>query len=343
MTPGRILIILPCCIGDVVLGTAALAALRRAYPSARIVWAVGSWSRPALDGHPALSALLDTGAGASPVRSLQSALRFARQIRAERPDWLIAFSRSTWISLAAALSGVRVRAGLDSGGRGFGYTVRVPLNPDAPRHEAEIYLDVVRALGVDTAGCFAHVPVTEADRAFVRARLAAHDIGTPYAVVNPAGGRNPGMIMDAKRYPPDKLAALANRLALPAVVIGAADDAPLVEAVRARLAVKSAALAGALSFGQIGALAQDAVVYIGNDTGLTHYAAGAGARAVMIMGPTDPRRYAPFAPGALALWKPAAVAARGVSAGARPDWDWERDGISVDEAWTQLEAFVRRC
>ncbi|MBE0689156.1 MAG: hypothetical protein IH587_03425, partial [Anaerolineae bacterium] len=37
----RILLVLPCCIGDVVLATAALQALRRAFPDAHITWAVG--------------------------------------------------------------------------------------------------------------------------------------------------------------------------------------------------------------------------------------------------------------------------------------------------------------
>ncbi len=55
----------------------------------------------------------------------------------------------------------------------------------------------------------------------------------------------------------------------------------------------------------------------------------------MILGPSDPQRYAPFAPGALALWRPAAIARGGVAAGAPVDWDWARDGISVADAERQ--------
>ncbi|MBL8162641.1 MAG: hypothetical protein JNJ61_11695, partial [Anaerolineae bacterium] len=50
-TPRRILLVLPCCIGDVILATATLQALRRAYPAAHITWAVGQWSRGVLQGH----------------------------------------------------------------------------------------------------------------------------------------------------------------------------------------------------------------------------------------------------------------------------------------------------
>jgi ADP-heptose:LPS heptosyltransferase len=95
-----------------------------------------------------------------------------------------------------------------------------------------------------------------------------------------------------------------------------------------------------LSFGEIAALARGARLYIGNDTGLTHLAAAAGAKTVMILGPSDPNRYAPFAPDSLALWKPAALPGGGVAAGAPTDWDWARDGISVDEAEQQIRAWL---
>ena len=342
--PQRIVLILPCCIGDVVLATAALCALRRAYPQASIAWAVGSWSKPAIEHHDLLDAVIDTGAEALPVRSPVGMLRFVRQLRAGRFDLAVSLVRSPLMSLAVLLSGIPQRAGIDSAGRGFGYTVRAKVDPNTPRHEAEIYLDVIRALGIDTTDCYANVPVAEADREAVRARLHERGMDGAYMVVNPAGGRNPGMVMDAKRYPPEQLAALANRIAaaygLQVVLIGGPGDDALVDAVKARLDAPAVALVGALAFGEIAALAHDSRLYLGNDTGLTHLAAAAGAKTVMILGPSDPQRYAPFAPGALALWKPTTVARGGVAAGAPADWDWSRDGISVDDAERQIRAWL---
>lgn len=345
ITSKRIILILPCCIGDVVLATPTLKALRRAYPDAHIAWAVGSWSRHAVEHHPALSKIIDTGADANPVKSIRGMATFVRQLRAGKYDLAVSLVRSPLMSLAVMLSGIPIRAGLDSGGRGFGYTVRAKVDPDVPRHEAEIYLDVVRALGLDTADCYVNIPVRDADRAEIQKRLASDTVTMSYLVVNPAGGHNPGMTMDAKRYPPDKLAILTTRLAAECrahpILIGAKSDLPLLEAVRERLTLPTTLYAGELSFGEIGALAENARVYIGNDTGLTHYAAAVGAKTVMIMGPTDPRRYAPFAPNSIALWKPADVPTRGVAGGVPDDWDWDRDGISVDEAFERITAFLR--
>lgn len=331
--PRRIVILLPCCIGDVVLGTATLFALRRAYPNAHITWAVGRWSRPALDGHDLLNELLDTGEGALPIHSVASLRAFAAQLRAGKFDLAVSLVRSPWMSLAVWLARIPYRAGLDSAGRGFGYNIRARINPRTVRHEAEIYLDVPRALGIDTTDCWANVPVRE-----------SRSGDEPYIVVNPAGGRNPGMVMDSKRYPPAELAEVANRIARAVkakiIVIAGKEDQPLVDAVTAHLDRPPAQFVGVLTFRQIAALAHGARLYIGNDTGLTHLAAAAGAKTVMILGPTDPKRYAPFAPDAIALWKPATVAQTGVAAGVPTDWDWARDGISVDEAERQIRKFL---
>lgn len=315
------------------MATATLVALRRGYPLAHITWAVGNWSKAVVEGHPALDAILDTGTMALPVKSVYGFWRFVQQLRGGRFDLAVSLVRSPLMSLAVMLSGIPMRAGLNSGGRGFGYTIRAPIDPQTIRHEAEIYLDVARALGLNTTDCMAQVPVKLDAVRTIRQHIGADR----FIVIHPGGGRNPGMVMDTKRWPPGHFSALANRLVnrfnVPIVLIGGLDDAPLLQMVAA--GIDSGLIgqyAGIFSFDEIAALGQAAWLYIGNDTGMTHLAAAAGGRAIMILGPSDPRRYAPFTPHSLALWKPTAINPRGVSSGVPQQWDWQRDGISVDEA-----------
>jgi ADP-heptose:LPS heptosyltransferase len=332
----RILLYLPCCIGDVVLATATLTALRRAYPGAHIAWAVGSWSKAVLTDHPLLDEIVDTGPAALPFKSISGFINTVRLLRAGNYDLLVSLVRSPLMSLAALASGIPTRAGLDSGGRGFGYTVRAKIDPQTPRLEAEIYLDVTRALGIDTSGCYAHVPVTAAPRTIAM----KHGITSPYIVINPAGGTNPGMTMTSKRYPPPQLAALAERIAqqrnAQIVILAGPGDRALVAELRSSLRAPVVELVGVLSFKEIAMLAAAAECYIGNDTGVTHFAAAAGARTFMIFGPSDPRRYAPYTLNSHALWKPTVLPAGGVAAGAPRSFDWVRDGISVDEAEARI-------
>lgn len=343
--PARIILIQPCCIGDVVMATALLVALRRAYPRAQITWAVGHWSRPALDGHPLLDSLLETGDAALPVYHPGDFWRFVRNLRAGHYDLAVVPVRSPLMSLAVLLSGIPDRAGLDSAGRGFGYNLRAAIQPDERRHEADIYLDLARRLHLDTDDCYTTIPVQASAIARVQQHLTALAIQPPFIVIHPGGGSNPGMVMDSKRYPPENFAALADALHhefhTTTILIGGPKDGVILDAVQAQMTTPVVALVGLLSFAEIGALAAQAQVYIGNDTGLTHLAAASGAKTVMVMGPSDPTRYAPFAPNALALWKPVKLNARGVSAGTPQNWDWSRDGIPVTEALTQISAWLR--
>ncbi|MGB7342416.1 MAG: glycosyltransferase family 9 protein [Phototrophicaceae bacterium] len=340
----RILIIRPCCIGDVVMTTAALAAVRAAYPDAHITMAVGGWSQHAISYHPALDAIVDTGSSAMPVKSLGGFWHFVHQMRSGKYDIVISLVRSPLMSLAVLLSGSPIRAGINSNGRGFGYNHRYAVMPDNPQHEADIYLQVVAQLGIEIVGFRANLPIVPDAQVSLQRKLTDAHISKPYIVINPAGGSNPGMILDSKRWLPQNFAVVANTLAdehqAQVILIGSAADQPIIDAVQARLDNPATEFAGTLSFPEIGALAHDALLYLGNDTGLTHLAAASGAKTAMIMGISDPRRYAPFTDDSLVLWKPTNINHGGVAAADNSAWDWARDGIPVDEALEQLRAFL---
>ncbi len=353
--PKRIVFIRPCCIGDVVMATGALTALREVYPSAHITWAIGSWSVLAVGNHPAIDATWDTGSADLPVRSIVGFINFVGQLRAGQfdveqsrvvpYDMVVSLVRSPLMSLAVLLSGIPIRVGLDSVGRGFGYNVRVPINPDEREHEGDIYLKVIQAIAGKPVHSYANLPVFNSDKIAIQSHLSSAGITQPYIVAHPGGGSNPGMQMDSKRYPPPQLADMLNQLcdtfSASLILIGGPNDGDLVDSIQQHLVVKSVAWVGDLSFSQIGALAQSALVYIGNDTGVTHIASASGANTVMMMGPTDPKRYAPFTANHLALWKPVDLQAGGVATAHQQTWDWIRDGFTVDDGVEQITNFIR--
>ena len=302
--PRRIVLIRPCCIGDVVMATAALTALRDAFPQAHISWAVGEWSARAIAHHPAVDEIVDTGAD-MPLNSPAAFLRLVGLLRAGDYDCALSLVRSPLMSLALRLSSIPLRAGLDSRGRGFGYNLRVAIDPDKPEHESEIYLKVVSALAGRELHAFANLPVADAALAVARAYLAAENIAAPFIVAHPGGGVNPGARFEAKRFPLQQFAELLNRVGrawkASVILLGGPGDAELVAEVKRRLDVRSVSWVDRLTFPEMGALAAEALVYIGNDTGLTHLAAASGAKVVMLMGPTDPLRYAPYAQDSIAV------------------------------------------
>jgi ADP-heptose:LPS heptosyltransferase len=343
--PQRIVLIRPCCIGDVVMATGALSALRETYPDAHITWAVGSWSARAVEHHSAINAILDTGSADLPVRSLAELMSFVNQLRAGRFDMVVSLVRSPLMSLAVLLSGIPIRVGLDSAGRGFGYNMRVPINPDDRKHEGDIYLKVIQAIAGKPLQSYANLPLLDSAKIVIQSRLASADITQPYIVAHPGGGSNPGMQMDSKRYPLPQLADMLNQLSdafsATLILIGGPKDGELVDIVQQHLIANSVAWVGDLSFAEIGTLAQSALFYIGNDTGLTHVASASGANTVMMMGPSDPKLYAPFTADHLVLWKPIELHAGGVASAHQKTWDWGRDGFTVDDGIEQITNFIR--
>jgi ADP-heptose:LPS heptosyltransferase len=340
--PQKIIILKPCCIGDVVMTTPLLMAIRATYPQAHITFAVGEWSMGALEGHTAIDHLLNIGTSANPAKSVRGMWRLVRQLRHEKADMAFIPDRSPLLGLAVWLAGIKHRIGLDSDGRGFAHTVRAVVHPHEETNEGVIYLRLAEAVGIPTDGIFTHVDIPPHAEKFVQDKLIAHGITTPYIVIHPAGGANPGMVMSSKRWLPQHFAKVAETLCgdnTALILIGAKTDMPILQAVIDHLHIPYHNWAGELNLMQIGALGRMSRVYIGNDTGLTHLVAGAGGKTVMILGPSSPKRYAPYSPNALAIWKPVPLPTEGVI-GTGDEWDWERDGVGVDEVLTAIGQFL---
>ncbi len=304
--PRRILVLKPCCLGDLLMATATLRALREAYPDAVVHLAVGVASHAAVATNPRIDyhvPLGSVGSGRAPARAY---LKVARGLRAHHYDTAFTLDRSPVLGLLPWLAGIPRRVGLDSGGRGFAHTVRVPAPPAAPRHEAEVYLDTLRAVGLAPVAPRLEFFPSPADEADLPSSIISHQSSVinhqSFILLHPAGGVNPGMTLLTKRWPAECFAHLADRLADEAgarvVLVGGPGDREVSAEVVRHARHPLLDLTGQLGFGGLGALAGCAALYIGNDTGATHLAVAVGAPTIMLMGPTDPRRYGPYRPTA---------------------------------------------
>lgn len=359
LTFDSILILKPCCLGDVLMATPVIAALRRAYPLAQIDFATGSWSRPVVAAHPELRCVVDMGRVGQGAYAWRDVWRLARQLRAAHYDLCLTLDRSPRVGLVAWLARIPVRAGLDSGGRGFAHNIRVPVPPI--RYEPELYLDVPRAIIPQTPHSkFEFVPEqffpTEDDNAFVVSLLdkdyPSTSSGRTWVALHPGGGANPGTILSSKRWPPDRFAAIADRLVeqygAKVFLVGGPADAAVTNAVRMTMQHGGENtlidLTGQLTFGQLGALYQRCVLMIGNDSGVMHLANACGTPVVALYGPSDPRVYGPYDARSLALWHQVGCNPCFQSGRARPDCcpNHAIEAIDTEECWEAVEIVLRR-
>ncbi len=286
----RFLVVKPCCLGDALMATPVLRALRHAYPTGVIDVVVTPWAAPGFDGHPAVRRLIPYPERPTPVRIVTLARTLAR----ERYDCALGLDRSPYVGALLSLTRIPVRAGIGTGWRSLFYTHAV--RPDPSRHETELYLEVLRTLGVHAQGLEPeyHVPAT------VREQLAARTahLPRPLVVIHPGGAVNPASRLLAKRWPPERFAMLADRLidtlGASVILVGSPSDRDAVTAVFTSSGHDLVDWSSSLTWTELAALLSLADLFVGNDTGAGHLAAAVGTPTVSIFGPTSPVRYRPL-------------------------------------------------
>ncbi len=336
--PARVLFVKPCCLGDVLLATPVLEAVACAWPGAKIGWAIDRHSRDAVAGHPAVDELLDASHCIRGDFRPACYLGLVRRIRARAYDTAFVPDRSPLMALVPLLGGVPVRIGLDSGGRGWAHTVRVPAVAD--RHEAQLYLDLVRAIGLETpvVGPVFRIGA----RARTDAKGALGKLQPPLVAMHPGGGVNPGMRLPEKRWPAARFGelcdAVADQMGARTVLVGGEGDRELAAAVAAAARTKPLDLTGRLTLEQTAAVIELCELYVGNDTGVTHLAGAVGTPVVAIFGPTDPERYGPLPGTGVAVAAPGgAVANLGAARGSDAI-----ERVSVDQVLSALTSLATR-
>ena len=134
-------------------------------------------------------------------------------------------------------------------------------------------------------------------------------LGTEMRVLALGAGSN----FIGKRWPPDRFAALAKRLAAgplkgaPVLLLGAPDDTEICAEIAAALTADGLGVidaAGKLDLLAAAAALEQAALFVGNDSGLMHIAAAVGAPTLGRFGPSDERVYGPWGPRTKAIRGP---------------------------------------
>lgn len=295
----RVLIVRLGALGDVVHAIPVAAALRRAFPAARIDWLVSAKHREILDLVPVIDRRLvinDRG-GASGGTSLLAAVGELRRSRYDVAIDLQGLIKSALLARASGaprVIGFSSRYARERAARLFYTDAFDPgrgglYDPRETRHVVDINLGVLGLLGIATPA--REFPIDDLDTDAARTLRAR--TGGRYALLNP------GAAWPNKRWPPERLAAIAVALrarhGLMSVVLWGPGEEPLAEAVVAG-AGGDAVMSPRTSIANLVALARRAALMVSGDTGPTHIAAALGTPLVGIYGPTRPARNGPMSP-----------------------------------------------
>ncbi len=291
----RILLLRPDHLGDVLLTTPAIRALRAAHPQTEIHALVGSWSANVLANFSEIDVVLtlpypgftrrDKPGWRSPYQLAIESARILRRIGYDtalilRPDhW--------WGALLAHIAGIPRRIGYNLPDVAPFLTERYePQHEHAVVQSARLVEPLTGTLKPDELEL--RFPVAEADRAWVDGYLAEWGInrGTPLIAVHPGSGTW------VKQWDNAKWSRVADTLAEQrgAVIIltGGDHELPLCRRIAAQMKNQPIIMAGDTTLGSLAAIFERCDVVLGADSGPLHLAVAVDAPTVALFGPADP-------------------------------------------------------
>lgn len=285
----------------------ALRELRRILPAAHITLAC----------HPGTADIFIESDFADEVlvaeRGGFSVIKNAGVWRRRHFDLAVLFQNAFAAAMTGWLAGVPLRIGYDTDRRGALLTTAIPLPAwKDERHESFYYLNIVAELEralfgtssiTDTEpGPNLNVSDERKEAARNMVNQAGAQTGKPLAILCPGSVNS-----RAKRWPADRYAELADRLAESGMNVGLIGS-PAEEAVSSEVSSRARhhplMLTGKTTVAEAVAVISIADVLITNDTGPAHIGAAVGTPTLVIFGPTNPLTTYPLSPAAAIVRHP---------------------------------------
>ena len=277
----RILVIQFRQIGDVLLSTPVLRALRQAYPQSHIAFLVEPSPARVLQGNPHLDEIIIRPRHATWRQQWQ----LWRQLRQQRFDLVIDLLGNPRSAVLARLSGARHRLAFARFPRSLLYTMLVSHHQPAPEYTVAKRLRLLEPLGIHATNLTPMLPYTPDDQE-AAARFLHTQAITPQDLLICI---DPTHHVPTRQWPGAYFSRLADllstRLGARVVLLWGPGEAAQVQAIAAA-AQRRPALIPAWELQPLAALLAQADLFIGCNSAPLHIAVSQGIPTLTIMGAT---------------------------------------------------------
>lgn len=309
-------------LGDVVLSLPALVAVRQKFPHAHIAVITGVATGEVVNLSDLVDEVIKVDRVAmrdgSTFRAIADILRLVGDIRRRPLDLVIDLHSLSETNILAFLSKAKYRLLANRESRSLDILSNFrprPPREDKDKHLSERYVDVLKPLGVRSAGCEFRFQLSPSDLEYVDTLFPDNEHRTI--------GLFPGAGHPSRCWSLENFARLASKLDgdgfKPAVFLG-----PEEEGIREQaeaLFPNSAVIIDGLSISQFTAAAARMDAFVTNDTGPMHLAACAGVPILLLLDERAPMTYLPLTGRLEIVYKPIS-------------------DITVDEAYRSLQKLI---
>ena len=278
----RILIIRLAPLGETVLTTPVIRALRQHFQDAYIAYMVAPTREDLVSANPHLDEVITYQA---------SVPKLIYQLIRHKFEMAIVLQPTFRLVLHAFLARIPFRVGFETnaGGKKL-LNLAVPNN--TAQHETQRYLDIVRTLGVDVVDDEPEVFVDGAGTAWVDSFLENQGLNDGKPII----GLNPGAATAYRRWDAANFAALGNRLhevySAHIIITTGPREGELANQVAGQMAHPSVVVNQVTPM-QLAALLQRCDLYISNDTGPMHLSTAVKTPTVALFGASNLIQWAP--------------------------------------------------
>ncbi len=291
-TVRRILVVRLRSIGDTVLATPSLFALRRFVPQARIDILLEDWVAPVLEGSELVDEVITI-----PRHSNAARARVARELHRANYDVAYNLHGGTTATFLTRATGARHRVGFNNYqyARLHNHVSPSPLDVwQRPQlHSVEQQLALIGWTGVPVSDRPpTKLTIRSAATAAISQRLRDKDIldHQSIALIHPAAA------FATKQWATENFARVVEKVSargfLPVAVV-APNEKPLLQSLINAATVQMVGFDD-LSLPEIAALAARAKLFIGNDSGIAHIAAAVATPCVVIFGSSNIAHWRPW-------------------------------------------------
>ncbi len=281
----RVLVVKLRSIGDTVLATPSLIALRRFLPEAQIDILLEDWVAPLLNGFDAVDNVISVGKGPG------GRLKVAWKLRQRRYDVAFNMHGGTTATFFTTASRARHRVGVADYQYSFLYNHLLSSSSDfwgtKFTHSAEQQLALLGFIGVPVADRpKSLLVVTEQAADQIEARISQSAIALMH----------PSSTFFTKQWATENFARTAEFLAekgLQTVAVASKSETKVLDDLKRESKVPVIALDD-LTLPEITALASKAKLFVGNDSGIAHIAAAVNTRTVVIFGSSNRNHWRPW-------------------------------------------------
>jgi predicted lipopolysaccharide heptosyltransferase III len=276
-------------IGDVLLATPTVRAIKTARPDVRVTMMVNRGTEDVLTGNQDLDEIVVLDKG-----SLAAQSRLIAGLRSQRFDTVIDLTDGDRSAFLSWVSGAPIRIGFNDEHRWRGkYYTEVVQSASGVQHRIDRDLEVLKSMGVQAGSKDPQLRLTpeETNNADQLLDQLGVQRSQPIVVLQP------GARYWFKAWPPERYAELADQLTsqygCQVLIGGSNQDIDLAEQIRQMAKSQPIIMAGRTTIKQFAAIAKKSALFVGSDSGAMHIASAVGTPVVALFGPSNPREWGP--------------------------------------------------